>query len=81
MLFALELGDKVVGVTDYCNYPPEASKKDSVGGFADPNIEVILTLEPDLVLAGSLHEETVDPAGRERYHCPGSGTTIRGTGI
>ncbi|MFY9113988.1 MAG: cobalamin-binding protein [Dethiobacteria bacterium] len=59
VLFALELGDKVVGVTDYCNYPPEASKKDSVGGFADPNIEVILTLEPDLVLAGSLHEETV----------------------
>jgi len=53
------LNDKVVGVTDYCNYPPEAAEKDSVGGFDKPNIEVILTLEPDLVLAGSLHEEVV----------------------
>ena len=59
IVFALGLGDKVVGVTDYCNYPPEAAEKDKVGGFADPNIEVILTLEPDLVLAGSLHEEVV----------------------
>lgn len=59
VLFALGLEDKVIGVTDYCNYPPEASSKESVGGFADPSIEVILTLEPDLVLAGSLHQETV----------------------
>jgi iron complex transport system substrate-binding protein len=59
IVFALGLGDKVVGVTDYCNYPPEAAEKDKVGGFDDPNIEVILTLEPDLVLAGSLHEEVV----------------------
>jgi len=59
ILFALGLSDKVVGVTDYCNYPPEAAEKDSVGGFDKPNIEVILTLEPDLVLAGSLHEEVV----------------------
>lgn len=59
ILFALGLNDKVVGVTDYCNYPPEAAEKDSVGGFDKPNIEVILTLEPDLVLAGSLHEEVV----------------------
>ena len=59
IVFALGLGDKVVGVTDYCNYPPEAADKDKVGGFDDPNIEVILTLEPDLVLAGSLHEEVV----------------------
>ena len=59
IVFALGLGDRVVGVTDYCNYPPEAADKDKVGGFDEPNIEVILTLEPDLVLAGSLHEEVV----------------------
>ncbi len=59
LLFALGLGEKVVGVTDFCNYPPEAAAKKSVGGFSDPNLEVILTLEPDLVLAGSLHEEAV----------------------
>ena len=52
------VGDKVVGATDYCNYPPEAAEKDKVAA-CDPNIEVILTLEPDLVLAGSLHEEVV----------------------
>ncbi|HHX87860.1 MAG TPA: cobalamin-binding protein [Firmicutes bacterium] len=59
IMFALGLGSKVVGVTDYCNYPPEAAGKEKVGGFSDPSIEVILTLEPDLVLAGSLHEEAV----------------------
>ncbi len=59
VVFALGLGDRVVGVTDYCNYPAEAAEKEKVGGFSDPNIEIILTLEPDLVLAGSLHEEVV----------------------
>lgn len=59
ILFALGLADKVVGVTDYCNYPPEAAEKETTGGYSDPNIEVILTLEPDLVLAGSLHDEVV----------------------
>jgi iron complex transport system substrate-binding protein len=50
-LFALGLGDKVVGVTDYCNYPPEARKKTRIGGFTTINIEKILKLNPDLVVA------------------------------
>ncbi len=59
IVFALGLGERVVGVTDYCNYPSEALAKEKVGGFSDPNVEVILTLKPDLVLAGSMHEEVV----------------------
>ena len=51
ILFALGLGDKIVGVTDYCNYPPEALKKPKVGGFSTINIERVLALNPDLVVA------------------------------
>jgi len=49
-LFALNLGDKVVGVTDYCDYPEEALDKDKVGGFWQPSLEKIVALTPDLVL-------------------------------
>jgi iron complex transport system substrate-binding protein len=52
ILFALGLGDKVVGVTDYCNYPPEAQEKEKVMGYSTPNIEKIVALNPDLILAG-----------------------------
>src|SRR5262249_29494237 len=51
ILFALGLGDRVVGVTEFCNYPPEALRLPKVGGFVNPNAEVILALHPDLVVA------------------------------
>ena len=50
ILFALGLGDRVVGVTDYDDYPPEAKSKPSVGGYVDPNIEVLVSMKPDLIL-------------------------------
>jgi iron complex transport system substrate-binding protein len=50
ILFALGLGDKVVGVTDYCDYPPEALNKTKVGGYINPDIEKIVALNPDLIL-------------------------------
>jgi iron complex transport system substrate-binding protein len=49
-LFALGLGDSVVGRSEYCNYPPEALEKPSVGGYYTPSIEMIAALDPDLVL-------------------------------
>lgn len=49
-LFALSLGHKVVGVTDFCNYPLEARKLPKVGGFTNPNYEIILRLKPDLII-------------------------------
>ena len=51
ILFALGLGDKTVGVTTYCDYPATATKKQKIGDFMNPNIEMILSLKPDLVLA------------------------------
>lgn len=50
ILYALEAGNTVVGVTDFANYPPEVKTKPSVGGGINPNMEMILTLEPDLVV-------------------------------
>lgn len=57
ILFALGAGDRVVGVTDYCDYPPEVIEKvrkgeiQRVGGYSTVNIERVLALKPDLVLA------------------------------
>jgi len=50
ILFALGLGDKVVGVTDFCDYPEEAKAIEKVGGM-EHNLEKIVALDPDLVLA------------------------------
>ncbi|MFA5863574.1 MAG: cobalamin-binding protein [Phycisphaerae bacterium] len=50
MLFSMGLGDAVVGITDYCDYPPQTKNIQHVGGFAMPNIEKILKLHPDLVI-------------------------------
>lgn len=52
ILFALEAGERVVGVTNWCNYPAEAQEREKVGGIFDLNTERILALEPDLILTG-----------------------------
>jgi len=62
ILFALGLDDKVVGVTEYCNYPQAAATKPKVGGFSTVDIEKVVSLEPDLVLATNIHSKTVIPA-------------------
>jgi iron complex transport system substrate-binding protein len=48
-LFALGLGERIVGVSSYCNFPPEALRKEKVGGYITPSMEKILSLRPDLV--------------------------------
>jgi iron complex transport system substrate-binding protein len=50
ILFAIGAGTQVVGVTTFCDYPPDAQAKPKVGG-AFPNLEVVLSLKPTLVLA------------------------------
>ena len=50
ILYALGLGDRVVGVTTFCHYPPEAMKKTKIGDYVNPNLEVIASLKPDLVI-------------------------------
>lgn len=51
MVYALGLQDRLVGDTDYCDYPPEAQKKQKVGDMLNPSMEEIVALHPDLVLA------------------------------
>ncbi len=59
ILFAVGAGDKVVGVTDYCNYPQElearieADEIVRVGGYWNPSVETIVDLKPDLVLVST----------------------------
>ena len=62
MVYALGLGDKVVGVTDYCDWPTQVvSEKDngtlaSIGGYWEPSLEMIINLNPDLVvLSGGVY--------------------------
>ena len=50
ILYYLGLGDRVVGVTQFSYYPPEATLKPKVGSYVDVNVEKILTLSPDLVI-------------------------------
>lgn len=60
ILFALGLGDRVIGVTRYCNYPEEAKEKENIGGFATPDLEKIIALKPALILAfGTLQKSLV----------------------
>lgn len=67
-LFALGLGDRVVGVGDYSTWPPEVKDKPRLGGLFNPNLERILSLKPDLAvlipserdLAGKLEPLGID---------------------
>ena len=69
ILFSLGLGDRIVGVTDYCNYPPEALSKPRVGGL-NANIERILALQPDLVVGVSGLYQQENLTRFERFHIP-----------
>lgn len=50
MLFAIGAGPRVVGVSDFCSFPPETRTRARVGGTANPNLELLLSLKPDLVV-------------------------------
>lgn len=51
ILFALGLGERIVGVTRYCDYPPQTEQKEKIGGIVDLNLEKINSLHPDLIIA------------------------------
>ncbi|MDD5166183.1 MAG: cobalamin-binding protein [Candidatus Omnitrophica bacterium] len=59
ILFALGLDKEIVGVSSYCNYPPEAKTKESIGNFSRPNIEKILSLEPDCIFCTGLEQAPI----------------------
>jgi iron complex transport system substrate-binding protein len=56
-LFALGLGEQVVGVTRYCKFPTEVTELPSVGGYFDPNYEQMIALQPTLVVLLPGHDE------------------------
>lgn len=59
-IYALGKGDQLVGRTDFCDYPEEAGKIQSVGTITDPSVEKIIDLKPDVVIASNLSKkETV----------------------
>jgi iron complex transport system substrate-binding protein len=74
-LFVLGLGDRIVGDTDYCEYPPEARLKPRVGSNLNPSLERIVALKPDLVLGSpqANRRETADQL--ERLGIPLYGVT------
>lgn len=51
LIYALGGEDRLVGRTDFCDYPPAAKDKPSVGGMIAPSLETIATLKPDVVVA------------------------------
>ncbi|MGM0414040.1 MAG: ABC transporter substrate-binding protein [Bacillota bacterium] len=55
MLFAVGLGDRVVGRTTFCDYPEEAMDVETIGSITEPNIEAIVSLEPDLIVADGIN--------------------------
>lgn len=57
-VFALGCGNRLVGVTDFCRYPPEVKSLPKIGGYLNPNWEAVLRLQPDLVII---------PAGQEDF--------------
>ncbi|MBP6920814.1 MAG: cobalamin-binding protein [Candidatus Omnitrophica bacterium] len=59
ILFALGLGERIVGVSSYCNYPEEAKTKPVMGDFSHPNIEMIFSLKPDHIFCTGLEQGLV----------------------
>jgi len=50
ILYDLGLGDQIIAVTTFCDYPPEAMAKPKIGGYSNPSIESIVAMKPDLVV-------------------------------
>ncbi len=69
ILYAVGAGALIVGVSEYSNYPPEAAALPMVGTYIKPNLEAIISLSPDLVIATADGEKTGrdKPAGRARH--------------
>ncbi len=64
ILFALGLDDRVIGVSNFCRYPPEVQSLPKVGGLMDPNLEAIVRLRPDCVIVYANHSSVLDLLAR-----------------
>lgn len=59
MLFALDLGDRIIAVDRYSNYPAAAQLLPRIGGYLDPNLEALLQMQPDAVVLFKNHQEVI----------------------
>ena len=57
MIYAIGAQDKLVGRTDYCDYPSEVSEIESIGTLTTPDLEKIISLQPDLVITATHFDE------------------------
>lgn len=69
-LFALGAGPEVVGVSNYCDYPPAAVSLPKVGSFLTPNIEAIVALRPSLVIGLGLSSDQRELRAIRSSGCP-----------
>ncbi|MDR1006587.1 MAG: ABC transporter substrate-binding protein [Bacteroidales bacterium] len=81
LIFDLQSGDKLIGRTNYCTYPPQVQNITSIGGIADANVEKIVSLHPDVVIASSMLSksklEQIERAGIAIISLP-ERTTVEG---
>ena len=61
ILYALGLEDRLVGVTEYCDYPEAAKEKPQIGGFSTVDIERVVEIQPGLILATNIHKDEIMP--------------------
>ncbi|MDD2192003.1 MAG: helical backbone metal receptor [Bacteroidales bacterium] len=54
ILFDLDSGDRLIGRTDFCTYPPQVKNIKSIGGINNANLEMIISMQPDLVITSSI---------------------------
>lgn len=59
ILFALGLENQIIAVSQFCDYPPQAQKKQKAGTFSEPNIEIILSLKPDIIFCTGLEQAPI----------------------
>lgn len=90
VIYLLGAQDKLVGVTDFCDYPPEAKEKVRLGGLQNINFETLLATHPDVVLISSIVSkkdvEKIERMGipvialKEEKRLEGMGNIIRAVG-
>ena len=73
LLFRLGLGDRVVGRTHFCDWPPAAASVPDLGNGIGPNVEAVAARRPDLVL---LYASEADRAAADRLHALGIATAV-----
>ncbi len=81
IVYALGLEDRLVGVTNQCDYPPAAQQKPRVGDVINPNLEMIVELKPDVVLGSKVDNLSKTVEAIEHLGVPLYGlypTTVQG---